>query len=101
VRKCASERQNKAENGAKGAGLQEKKPKKGRKMAIRRNYDTAEEIYVYVSVIFYVTGKKEKREEEKGRSTAGMGTLAIVVGLCFLHFFYSEKIAKSKKFCFA
>ena len=71
MRKGASERQNRAENGAKGTGLHGKKPKKGRKMAIWRNYDTAEEIYVYVSVIFLrhrEKGTKGRRKREKYRA---------------------------------
>jgi hypothetical protein len=94
VRKCASERQNKAGNGAKGAGLQEKKPKKGRKMAIRRNYDTAEEIYVYVSVIFLrhrKKGTKGRRKREK-YSVNWKGWLSWSVYVSCI--FYSGKIAK-------
>lgn len=94
MRKCASGRQNRAENGAKGAGLQEKKPKKGRKMAIRRDYDETEEIYVYVSVIFLRHREKGTKRERKREKYSENGKVGYRGWFMFPAFFYSEKIAK-------
>ena len=63
----------------------EEKWRSGEIMIQRRGYTSMFRLF------FYVTGKKEQREEEKGRNTAGMRKLAIVVGLCFLHFFIQKK----------